>query len=144
MQPNPNIRKKRNFKALELKVAEKPAQEPEQPVPTRTAPKKRPPPMTLKSKAPAQGSDGLLSLPTGPTSAPASGNRPNFHTEISTQIAKMDLNAPVKYDLRNEDLKELNELGQGNGGSVKKVQHVPTKTFMAKKVIQHMLHFPDV
>lgn len=44
------------------------------------------------------------------------------------------MNAETKYDLRNEDLKELQELGQGNGGSVKKVQHVPTGKTMAKKV----------
>jgi len=38
-----------------------------------------------------------------------------------------------KFDLRNEDLKDLQELGQGNGGSVKKVEHIPTGTLMAKK-----------
>lgn len=45
------------------------------------------------------------------------------------------MNAEIKFDLRNEDLKDLQELGQGNGGSVKKVEHVPTSTIMAKKIV---------
>ena len=57
-----------------------------------------------------------------------------YHTTLSNTLANLDLNAEVKYDLRDEDLKDLNELGQGNGGSVKKVEHVPTHTIMAKKV----------
>lgn len=45
------------------------------------------------------------------------------------------MNSENKYqDLKNEDLKDMQELGQGNGGSVKKVEHVPTGTIMAKKV----------
>jgi mitogen-activated protein kinase kinase len=44
------------------------------------------------------------------------------------------MNAEIKFDLKNEDLKDLQELGQGNGGSVNKVEHVPTGTIMAKKV----------
>ena len=43
------------------------------------------------------------------------------------------MNAETRYDLRNEDLKELQELGQGNGGSVKKVMHIPSGKTMAKK-----------
>jgi mitogen-activated protein kinase kinase len=43
-------------------------------------------------------------------------------------------NNEIKFDLRNEDLKDLRELGQGNGGSVKMVEHTPTGTLMAKKV----------
>lgn len=44
------------------------------------------------------------------------------------------MNAEMNFELRNEDLKDLQELGQGNGGSVKKVEHTPTGTMMAKKV----------
>lgn len=40
----------------------------------------------------------------------------------------------VRLELKNEDLVDLQELGQGNGGSVKKVRHVPSGTIMAKKV----------
>ena len=57
-----------------------------------------------------------------------------YHTTLSNTLASLDLNAEVKYDLRDEDLKDLHELGQGNGGSVKKVEHVPSRTIMAKKV----------
>ena len=152
------IRSKRNFKELQLNVS-KPTEsppEPDPPIPTRMAPpatkpagvagKKRPPPMNLKPKVPADApasdavSDGLLSVAPGPTSAPASANtstnmkRMTYHTTLSNTLANLDLNAEVKYDLRDEDLKDLNELGQGNGGSVKKVEHVPTHTIMAKKV----------
>ena len=58
-----------------------------------------------------------------------------YHTTLSTTLANLELNSENKYhDLRNEDLKDLHELGQGNGGSVKKVEHLPTGTIMAKKV----------
>ncbi|KAG5221355.1 MAP kinase kinase (MEK) [Salix suchowensis] len=46
------------------------------------------------------------------------------------------MNAEMNFELRNEDLKDLQELGQGNGGSVKKVEHTPTGTMMAKKHLQ--------
>lgn len=48
----------------------------------------------------------------------------------------MELHAPVEIaDLKNADLKSLAELGQGNGGSVEKVEHVPSGTIMAKKIV---------
>ena len=151
------IRSKRNFKELQLNVSPAEPPEPDPPVPTRMAPpatkpaggsgKKRPPPMNLKPKVAADAptgdaaSDGLLAVAPGPTSAPASANtstnmkRMTYHTTLSNTLANLDMNAEVKYDLRDEDLKDLNELGQGNGGSVKKVEHVPTHTIMAKKVL---------
>lgn len=154
------IRKKRNFKALQLQVAENapaPAAPKESdPIAIRTAPtvagaapglKKRPPPMTLKApKIPTSSGavsaveqDGnLLTVGTAPNSAPhtstASVKRNTYHATLSTTLANLDMNAEIKFDLRNEDLKDLQELGQGNGGSVKKVEHAPTKTIMAKKV----------
>lgn len=149
------IRKKRNFKALQLDVSQPPPpKEPEpMPVPTRLAPvaapaaaaakpKKRPPPMALKSgkgqSTPGGGGEGLMLSSAAPTSAPASNaasaNRKSYHTTLSNTLASLDMNAETKYDLRDEDLKELRELGQGNGGSVKKVEHIPTHTIMAKKV----------
>jgi mitogen-activated protein kinase kinase len=121
--------------------------------------KKRPPPMNLKPKAPIEqqpstageigsamggmmttGGASILTVTSGPTSAPASGTisanskRMTYHTTLSNKLASLDMSAEVKYDLRDEDLKDLHELGQGNGGSVKKVEHVPTHTIMAKKV----------
>lgn len=139
------IRKKRNFKALALDVSQPPpTPSPTQPAPTRPAPgtKKRPPPMTLASKTNGTNHsvdvDGSLTV-NGPNSAPATGTvssqRMNYHSTLSSTLANLDLNSENKFhDLRNEDLKDMQELGQGNGGSVKKVEHVPTGTIIAKKV----------
>ncbi|KAK7690058.1 Dual specificity protein kinase fuz7 [Cerrena zonata] len=148
------IRKKRNFKALALDVTQPPPPPPPQiqaaPAPTRLAPapgggKKRPPPMKLTPKPPAASTpavetDNNLLTVGAPSSAPptgtASANRSTYHNTLSTTLAKLDLNSEKKYhDLRNEDLKDMQELGQGNGGSVKKVEHVPTGTTMAKKIV---------
>ncbi|KAF9013139.1 kinase-like domain-containing protein [Cyathus striatus] len=159
------IRKKRNFKALQLNVAQSPTvaspgstdpkPEPEKvivrDVPTVAVPvppggKKRPPPMTLKApKLPPTSNivvstaeqDNMLTVNSGSSSAPstATGMRRNtYHATLSSTLANLDMNAEMKFDLKNnEDLKDLQELGQGNGGSVKKVEHVPTGTLMAKK-----------
>lgn len=160
------IRKKRNFKALQLNVTKPPPPPPPpsepqveqvQPIAVRQAPtaagapggKKRPPPMTLKApKIPASGGavsaieqetpNMLTVVSNGPNSAPATASastrRNTYHATLSTTLANLDMNAEIKFDLRNEDLKDLQELGQGNGGSVKKVEHTPTGTIMAKKV----------
>lgn len=149
------VRKKRNFKALQLDVAAKSPPSPSESEPVaarRVAPapagKKRPPPMTLKAPkipnratTPAEGGEiGTLTVdipnePAPPTaSISASENRSNYHNTLSSTLASLDLNSERKYDLRNEDLRDMQELGQGNGGSVKKVEHVPTGTIMAKKV----------
>lgn len=141
------IRKKRNFKGLGLDVAQP---TPEEPIPTRLAPtaggtvgKRRPTPLksTKPTVAPAPETDGEILVTVannGPSSAPATGSvsarRMTYHTNLANTLANLDMNAEVKFDLRNEDLKDLQELGQGNGGSVKKVEHTPTKTIMAKKV----------
>lgn len=139
------IRKKRNFKDLQLPVSEASAPADHEPVPTRLAPqpagKKRPPPMTLKAPKISNGTNGdpeRLSTPNGLISAPptasASARRNTYHDTLSNTLANLDMNGETKkFDLRNEDLKDLQELGQGNGGSVKKVEHIPTGTLMAKK-----------
>src|SRR5713226_2066760 len=152
------LRSKRNFKALQLDVSNPPSPSEPDPVPTRLAPaaskpapggsKKRPPPMNLKPNVAADpppttdssAVDGFIAVAPAPSSAPASGTpsasakRMTYHTTLSNTLASLDMNAEVKYDLRDEDLKDLHELGQGNGGSVKKVEHVPSRTIMAKKV----------
>lgn len=143
------LRKKRNFKALQLDVVQ-PVTSPAdaEPVATRLAPavgKKRPPPMTLKAPkilnpgdAGAGADNPLPSVPNGLVSGPVTGSasarRNTYHTHLSNTLANLDMNAETRFDLRNEDLKDLQELGQGNGGSVKKVEHVPSGTMMAKKV----------
>ncbi|KAJ7741374.1 ste7-like protein [Mycena metata] len=154
------IRKKRNFKVLQLVVAPEvspPPPEPE-PVPIRQAPvaggapggKRRPPPMTLKApKLPANTTSAtpvedntLLTVSNGNSSSPhtasphAHANRRNtYHTALSNTLATLEIKNEIKFELRNEDLKDLHELGQGNGGSVKKVEHIPTGKFMAKKIV---------
>ncbi|KAJ6583960.1 ste7-like protein [Mycena vulgaris] len=153
------IRKKRNFKALALaappELPPPPPPEPE-PVAIRQAPvaggppggKRRPPPMTLKAPklppnttaaVPVEDSN-LLTVQNGSNSAPntasPSANRRNtYHTTLSNTLANLNMDTEIKFDLRNEDLKDLHELGQGNGGSVKKVEHIPTGKFMAKKIV---------
>ncbi|KAK7462392.1 MAP kinase kinase (MEK) [Stygiomarasmius scandens] len=157
------IRKKRNFKALQLQTPPTPPAEPEPerpppavpveaPVATRQAPtaggKKRPPPMTLKAPkvAPAPpvdaGDSNLLTVHQSTTSSAPntasispSARRNTYHATLSNTLATLEAGAEVKFDLRNEDLKDLHELGQGNGGSVKKVEHIPTGTLMAKKIV---------
>ncbi|KAF8158000.1 ste7-like protein [Crassisporium funariophilum] len=150
------IRKKRNFKALQLVSA---APKEAEPVPLRQAPppamasapvggKKRPPPMIIKApKIPhssgavsAIEQDGnMLTVGSGAQTAPHSASqairRNTYHAKLSSTLASLDMNAEIKFDLKNEDLKDLQELGQGNGGSVKKVEHTPTKTIMAKKIV---------
>ncbi|KAF7364817.1 Ste7-like protein [Mycena venus] len=151
------IRKKRNFKALQLatppELPPTPPPEPE-PMPVRQAPvaggapggKRRPPPMTLKApKLPPNTTSATpvenesLSVSNGGTTpntaSPSINKRNTYHTALSNTLANLDLNNEVKFDLRNEDLKDLHELGQGNGGSVKLVEHTPTGKIMAKKIV---------
>ena len=158
----PFVRKKRNFKALQLDVS-KSTQPPAtttapsvqvqttEPVATRPPPqangRKRPPPMKLVPKTQSNvisSEDNLLTVNADKSnSAPSTGlnsaSRPGLHNDLTQKLANLDMNAETKYDLRNEDLEELQELGQGNGGSVKKVKHTPTGKTMAKKV--RNLHF---
>ncbi|PPR05036.1 hypothetical protein CVT24_010182 [Panaeolus cyanescens] len=159
------IRKKRNFKALQLNVTEstgpatagdaEPVAIRQAPLPVQNSapvggPKKRPPPMVIKApKIPSTTVTAVVSavdetgnnIPSvnGPNNVPHSASpavrRNTYHAHLSNTLASLDMNAGMKYDLRTEDLKDLQELGQGNGGSVKKVEHVPTKTIMAKKIV---------
>ncbi|KAL4073211.1 kinase-like domain-containing protein [Scleroderma yunnanense] len=146
------IRKKRNFKALQLDVSLSTMPKDPEPIPTRAAPattttksKKRPPPMTLNApklgQMPAANDPDGCPVPVANGLSPASGTghassrRNTYHTTLSNTLANLDMNAETRFDLRNEDLKDLQELGQGNGGSVKKVEHIPTKTIMAKKIV---------
>ena len=131
------LRTKRNFKALVLPVEEEgsPAPTSVNPIATRPAPvpgKKRPPPLA-EGTGPA---NGFVLDPTLPAESPATGRRSAMHATLSKTLAKLDLQSKAvkKLGLKNEDLKKLADLGQGNGGSVVKVEHIPTGTIMAKKV----------
>lgn len=74
--------------------------------------------------------------PTLPTESPATGRRSAMHATLSRTLEKLDLQSKAvkKLGLTNGDLRKLSDLGMGNGGSVEKVEHVPTGTIMAKKV----------
>lgn len=60
----------------------------------------------------------------------------NRHSAVQATLQEKlaQLKHQIKLDLKNVDLKKLSDLGQGNGGSVEKVEHIPTGTTMAKKV----------
>lgn len=60
--------------------------------------------------------------------------RSSYHNTLSEQLATLELGVEFKLDLRSEDLQVLNEIGSGNGGTVSKCLHLPTKAIMAKKV----------
>ena len=133
--PSVPLRTKRNFKALVL------PDDPivPDPIASRPAPrpgfggalgKKRPPPL-----GEGANSNGFTLDPTIPLDSPVTGRRSAMHKTLSNTLAKLDLKAEVpKLDLKNSDLKKLSELGQGNGGSVVKVEHIPSGTIMAMKV----------
>lgn len=60
--------------------------------------------------------------------APSAGN-------LISQMASLELGVEFKIDIRAQDLRTIQELGAGNGGSVSRVEHIPTGAVMAKKVI---------
>jgi len=57
------------------------------------------------------------------------GTGQDRHTEDPLEIG-----VEFRLDLNHEDLIVLKELGQGNGGTVAKVQHAATGAIMARKV----------
>jgi hypothetical protein len=64
---------------------------------------------------------------------------PNRFQDSEEQFS-LEIGLEFKLDLRAEDLQKIEELGAGNGGSVDKVLHVPTRTIMAKKVRLSAVH----
>ena len=134
------LRTKRNFKAL---VLPEESIAPPIPHPVASRPlgaKKRPPPLGEEA-----GSNGFKILDhTIPAESPATGRRSAMHKTLSNTLAELDLKAEVpKLDLKHSDLKKLAELGQGNGGSVVKVEHIPTGNIMAMKVSSPLLLKPS-
>lgn len=73
-------------------------------------------------------------LPTTPSLSSSSTSSRSYHNQLNEQLASLELGVEFRIDLRNEDLEVLDELGSGNGGTVSRVLHVPTKAVMAKKV----------
>ncbi|KAM6491321.1 ste7-like protein [Amanita muscaria] len=146
------LRTKRNFKALQLPPLElssltpsEPQPQPQQPIANRPAPppgaKKRPPPL-LADLPPANPRDSALLTPAsapyqgGPPGTARSTGRSAIQASLTNTLARLDIKGSgAKLDLKNDDLKTLQELGHGNGGSVVKVEHVPSGTIMAKKIV---------
>ena len=127
--PSTPLRTKRNFKALVL------PDDPIVPDPVASRPAPRPGFGGLGKKRPPPLGEGTTLDPTLPLDSPATGRRSAMHKTLSNTLAKLDLKAEVpKLDLKNSDLKKLSELGQGNGGSVVKVEHMPSGMIMAMKV----------
>lgn len=97
-------------------------------------------PGTIRKKRNFKG----LSLPqkrvnsTGSLS-PSSDEQPTSRADVAADLTQhlsgLEIGVELKLDLKAEDLQNLDELGAGNGGTVNKVMHLPTKTIMAKKVI---------
>ena len=131
--PSTPLRTKRNFKGLALSGPDDPiVPDPvaSRPAPRPGMPKRRPPPLGEGTR-----SNGLLLDPTIPPDSPVTGRRSAMHKTLSKTLANLDLKAEApKLDLKHSDLKKLSELGQGNGGSVVKVEHIPSGTIMAMKV----------
>lgn len=164
---SPIVRKKRNFKQLALDVSASNSPSPPPlppPIPPRLVPpaatsgaaptgKRKPPAMDLsKSKVvkdngndsglDLSSSSDFLTVSASPSSAPSTAStnpKANYHHHLTEQIATLD--SEKKLELKPEDLKELAELGQGNSGSVKKVEHTPTGTIMAKKASNMDIEF---
>src|SRR6266545_2077353 len=126
------LRTKRNFKALVLpdEPINPPSPGPGRSVVGLAAGKRRPPP--LGGEAPPNG----FFRPLDPSlvDSPATGRR----SAMLDRLAKLDLkqkdSVAPRLDLKKEDLRKLADLGQGNGGSVEKVEHIPTGAIMARKV----------
>lgn len=136
-----SIRKKRNFKGLQL----------------NDSPFSPPPP---QPSAVASGLTGLSSRGTpemtsslflgaaNPSAQIATEIEPssgaNYHNTLTEQLKNLELGVEYKLDLKSEDLNLLSELGSGNGGTVTKVLHEKSGTVMAKKVRApcHLLALP--
>jgi mitogen-activated protein kinase kinase len=83
------------------------------------------------------GGGGAPAAPAVPDAQAPAGNGSRYYSnndQLSDQLSTLEIGVEFKLDLRAEDLKVMNELGAGNGGTVSKVIHAPTKTIMAKKV----------
>ncbi|KAJ3928796.1 MAG: Pkinase-domain-containing protein [Lentinula lateritia] len=136
LSPPNSDRKKRNFKALQLPLSPKDIA-----VPTRQAPSAK-----KRNPAPLDSARHLIASSTANsallTPESSTTQRRNLHRTLTNTLERLDsetkaegkktqLNGP----LRQEDLRNVAELGMGNGGSVMKVEHIPTGLIMAKKIV---------
>jgi hypothetical protein len=104
------------------------------------SPKTSHPPVTLRRKRnfknlSLQNSPIVIqpASPTGHSKADVNSDQVHY-SDLSGQLQDLEIGLELRLDLRAEDIETLEELGAGNGGTVCKVLHIPTKTIMAKKV----------
>ncbi|OAD70330.1 hypothetical protein PHYBLDRAFT_182579 [Phycomyces blakesleeanus NRRL 1555(-)] len=84
----------------------------------------------------------LVAVP--PSDLSVKSGKQEEYDELYKDLSDLQIGLELRLDLRTEDLETLEELGAGNGGTVTKVMHIPTKTIMAKKTIypQSLLDSP--
>lgn len=108
--------------------------------PSASSPRSKP---ALSLSTSASGASPLASPNLLPTSAghtpslsssSSRSHRSSYHNKLSEQLANLELGVEFKLELRKEDLEVIDELGCGNGGTVSRCRHIPTKAIMAKKV----------
>lgn len=83
---------------------------------------------------------GLALTPAAPKPPPTAENAHFSHSrnnQSEDTSAQLEIGIEFNLDLRPEDLEIIKDLGQGNGGTVSKVKHIPTNTTMARKVSRH-------
>lgn len=56
------------------------------------------------------------------------------YDKLYKDLSDLEIGLELRLDLREEDIQNIEELGAGNGGTVYKVLHIPSKRIMAKKV----------
>jgi len=129
-----SLRSKRNFKGLGLSAGAGSSSSPDTPLlvpaPDGGLIRKAPPPISTSSSRVASSS----SLhPSSDHDASTPNAQRNLHATISNTLANLDLKRR-RFNLKNDEFTNIQELGMGNGGSVMKVEHVASRTVMAKKV----------
>ncbi|KAH7100857.1 kinase [Auriculariales sp. MPI-PUGE-AT-0066] len=77
----------------------------------------------------------LSSAPVAVTATKYSSYHDILAEKITDQNIALRANQEPRIDVKAEDLSEISDIGQGNSGSVKKVEHVPSGRIMAKKAV---------
>lgn len=131
-----SIRKKRNFKGLQLADSPLASTDGEaSTTPSQNGEGSAKSNASTIGKSSAVTPGGTLSLPGKNSFDTEPNSGANYHNKLTQQLANLELGVEYKLDLKNEDLKTLAELGAGNGGTVTKVLHEKSGTVMAKKVV---------
>lgn len=96
------------------------------------------PPVTLRRKRNFKNlslqNSPIVIQPASPTGDSTADSGDVKYKDLTGQLQDLEIGLELRLDLRAEDIETLEELGAGNGGTVCKVLHKPTKTIMAKKV----------